>query len=148
MKKNIIIVILMVVLILVIIKVALNGQRDTMLETKSENNQEVERQEGIIEMTDETFEEEVLNSNKPVVVDFYATWCNPCQDLFPIIEEIAKEREAVKFVKIDIEKERDTATQYQIKAIPTLVLFEEGKEKGRIVEAVNKNQILEFIEGR
>ena len=73
---------------------------------------------------------------------------SPCKILSPIVEEVAKENENVKFVKIDIDKAEDIVMQYQVMSIPTLVLIQKGEEKDRIVGIVDKNQILDFIEGK
>ncbi|MCI9038729.1 MAG: thioredoxin [Clostridia bacterium] len=141
MKKKVIIVslILVFILILIGINILLNGQRDATIESGEK------QEEKVIEVTSENFEEVVLKSEKPVLIDFYATWCGPCKILSPIVEEVAKENENVKFVKIDIDKTDDIALQYQVMSIPTLVLIQNGEEKDRIVGIVDKTQILDFI---
>ena len=141
MKKKVIIVslILVFILILIGINILLNGQGDATIESGDK------QEEKVIEVTSENFEEVVLKSEKPVLIDFYATWCGPCKILFPIVEEAAKENENVKFVKIDIDKTDDIALQYQVMSIPTLVLIQNGEEKDRIVGIVDKIQILDFI---
>lgn len=141
MKKKVIIVslILVFILILIGINILLNGQRDATIDSGDK------QEEKVIEVTSENFEEVVLKSEKPVLIDFYATWCGPCKILSPIVEEAAKENENVKFVKIDIDKTDDIALQYQVMSIPTLVLIQNGEEKDRIVGIVDKIQILDFI---
>ena len=141
MKKKVIIVslILIFILILIGINILLNGQGDATIESGDK------QEEKVIEVTSENFEEVVLKSEKPVLIDFYATWCGPCKILSPIVEEAAKENENVKFVKIDIDKTDDIALQYQVMSIPTLVLIQNGEEKDRIVGIVDKIQILDFI---
>ncbi len=141
MKKKVIIVslILVFILILIGINILLNGQGDATIESGDK------QEEKVIEVTSENFEEVVLKSEKPVLIDFYATWCGPCKILSPIVEEAAKENENVKFVKIDIDKTDDIALQYQVMSIPTLVLIQNGEEKDRIVGIVDKIQILDFI---
>ena len=141
MKKKVIIVslILVFILILIGINILLNGQRDATIESGEK------QEEKVIEVTSENFEEVVLKSEKPVLIDFYATWCGPCKILSPIVEEVEKENENVKFVKIDIDKTDDIALQYQVMSIPTLVLIQNGEEKDRIVGIVDKTQILDFI---
>lgn len=149
MKKKIIIAISIVlfILALVAINIFLNSQNEIKAELK--DKQETEKQEEkIMEITGQNFEEEVLKSEIPVLVDFYATWCGPCKVLSPILEEIAQENEMVKFVRVDVDKEDDIAMQYQIMSIPTLVLIQNGKEKDRIIGLVDKAKILEFIEGK
>ncbi len=149
MKKKIIIAISIVVFVLalVVISIFLNRQNETEIE--GNDRQETARtEEKVIEVTSRNFEEEVMKSEKPVIIDFYATWCGPCKKLFPIVEETAKENENVKFVKIDIDNTKDIALEYQVKSIPTLLLIQNGEEKDRIVGIVDKNQILDFIEGK
>lgn len=149
MKKKIIIAVSIVlfVLALVAINIFLNSQNE--IKTELKDKQETEKQEEkIMEITGQNFEEEVLKSEIPVLVDFYATWCGPCKVLSPILEEIAQENEMVKFVRVDVDKEDDIAMQYQIMSIPTLVLIQNGKEKDRIIGLVDKAKILEFIEGK
>ncbi len=144
MKKIIIIVsIVAFIFALIAINVFLGAKRDKQIEAK--DNQEESK---IIQVTSQNFEEVVLKSEKIVLVDFYATWCGPCKILSPIIEEIAKENENVKFVKIDIDKEEQIAMEYQVMSIPTLVLIQEGKEVNRIIGLADKYQILDFIEGK
>lgn len=149
MKKKIMIIISIVifVLVLVAINIFLSRQSQTEIEGK-EKQENAKQEEKVIEVTSQNFEEEVLKSEKPVLIDFYATWCGPCKILSPIVEEAAKENENVKFVKIDIDKTDDIAMQYQVMSIPTLVLIQNGEEKDRIVGIVDKKQILDFIEGK
>lgn len=145
MKKKIIITISIVlfILALVAINIFLNSQNNIEAKQKP-----VKQEEKIIEITGQNFEEEVLKSEIPVLVDFYATWCGPCKVLSPILEEIAQENEMVKFVRVDVDKEDDIAMQYKIMSIPTLVLIQNGEEKDRIIGLVDKAKILEFIEGK
>ena len=141
----IIISIVIFVLVLVAINIFLSRQNQTEIEGK-DKQENIEQEEKIIEVTSQNFKEEVLKSEKPVLIDFYATWCGPCKILSPIVEEVAKENENVKFVKIDIDKAEDIVMQYQVMSIPTLVLIQKGEEKDRVVGILDKNQILDFIE--
>ena len=127
MKKKLMIIISIVifVLVLVAINIFLNRQNQTEIEGK-DKQENTKQEEKIIEVTSQNFEEEVLRSEKPVLIDFYAPWCGPCKILSPIIEAVAKENENVKFVKIDIDKTDDIAMQYQVMSIPTLVLIQNG----------------------
>ncbi|MCI9087764.1 MAG: thioredoxin [Clostridia bacterium] len=149
MKKKIIIVISIVIFVLALtaINTFLNRQNETEIEG-NDKQKTAKTEEKVIEVTSRNFEEEVIKSEKPVIIDFYATWCGPCKKLFPIVEETAKENENVKFVKIDIDNTEDIALEYQVKSIPTLLLIQNGEEKDRIVGIVDKNQILDFIEGK
>ncbi len=149
MKKKIIIVISIVIFVLALaaINIFFNRQNETEIEG-NDRQETAKTEEKVIEVTSRNFEEEVIKSEKPVIIDFYATWCGPCKKLFPIVEETAKENENVKFVKIDIDNTEDIALEYQVKSIPTLLLIQNGEEKDRIVGIVDKNQILDFIEGK
>ena len=149
MKKKLMIIILVVVFVLALVAINIFLSRQNQTGTEGKEKQETKKQEEkVIEVTSQNFEEEVLKSEKPVLIDFYATWCGPCKILSPIVEEAAKENENAKFVKIDIDKTDDIAMQYQVMSIPTLVLIQNGEEKDRIVGIVDKNQILDFIEGK
>ena len=140
MKKKIIIAISIVVFVLalVVISIFLNRQNETEIEG-NDKQETAKTEEKVIEVTSRNFEEEVIKSEKPVIIDFYATWCGTCKKLFPIVEETAKENENVKFVKIDIDNTEDIALEYQVKSIPTLLLIQNGEEKKRIVGIVDKN---------
>lgn len=91
------------------------------------------------------FDSEVLKSDKKVLIDFYATWCGPCQVLSPIIEEVASETSDIKFVKIDIDENEELAEEYGVVYIPTLVVIENGKETKRSVGAISKDELLKLI---
>lgn len=101
----------------------------------------------IIEVTSENFEKEVLDSNVPVLVDFYADWCGPCKMLRPILEEIAneKEEEKIKFASLNVDDAEDIAMKYNISSIPCLVLIKDGKEEKRSVGLRPKDDILNMI---
>lgn len=80
-----------------------------------------------IKITNENFEQEVMNSDKPVLVDFWATWCGPCQMLAPVIEEIAKDQEGIiKVGKVNVDEQPALAMKYQVSSIPTVILFKNG----------------------
>lgn len=101
----------------------------------------------IIEVTSENFEKEVLNSNVPVLVDFYADWCGPCKMLRPILEEIASEKEEgkIKFASLNVDEAEDIAMKYNVSSIPCLVLIEGGKEVKRSVGLRPKDDILNML---
>ena len=92
------------------------------------------------------FEEVVLKSEKPVLVDFNATWCGPCRMLKPILEEVAEEREDVTIVGIDIDQNMDMAEEYGVFSIPCLILFKDGAEADRSVGLVPKEQVLSLLD--
>ena len=98
-------------------------------------------------VSDSSFEEEVLQSEKPVLVDFWAEWCGPCRMLAPTVEAVAEQyRESAGVVKLNVDENPSTAGAYGIKGIPTLILFREGKEVERVVGAISKESISRIIE--
>ena len=99
----------------------------------------------IQEITHADFEELVLKSDKPVLVDFNATWCGPCRMLKPILEEVSAERSDVKIVGIDVDENRDLAEEYGVFSIPCLVLIKDGAEADRSVGMIPKEQLLELL---
>ena len=89
---------------------------------------------------------DIINSEKPTLVDFFATWCSPCQMLTPILEGVSTEvGDNAKVLKIDIEKNMETASQYGVRSVPTLILFKEGKEVWRQTGLTQKNVLVETI---
>jgi thioredoxin len=95
----------------------------------------------INEVSDTTFQAEVLESETPVLVDFWAPWCGPCRVVAPVLEEIAKEREDIRIVKLNVDDNQQTAAQFGILAIPTMVLFRNGAEAKRIQGAMPKKRL-------
>lgn len=91
------------------------------------------------------FQEEVLNSEKPVLIDFWAPWCGPCRMVGPIIDEIASEHPEYKVVKINVDEEEALASDYRVFSIPTLIVMKNGMEVERSVGAKPKNQILAML---
>ena len=100
-----------------------------------------------LEVTDDSFSDEVLNSELPVLVDFWAEWCGPCKMVSPIVEELANEYNGkVKVAKLDVDSNPQTATNYGIRGIPTLLMFKDGSAVDQIVGAVPKTQIAERLD--
>ena len=101
----------------------------------------------VVELRDDNFEEVVLKSDKPVIVDFWATWCMPCKMLAPTVEEIATQYKGkCKVAKLNIDDAMDVATKFSVMNIPTLIFFNKGKEVARIVGAASKRDIIKKIE--
>ena len=102
---------------------------------------------GGLEVTDDSFASEVLNSELPVLVDFWAEWCGPCKMVSPIVEELSNEYNGkVKVAKLDVDSNPQTATNYGIRGIPTLLMFKDGSAVDQIVGAVPKTQIAERLD--
>ena len=165
MKKKIIwvIVLLLFVIAIVVASIYINkkGQEyiqdsqtgnmlnaDDLTNTAGENtineNEEVDNT-SVIEVTDQTFEQEVLNSDIPVLIDFYADWCVPCRIFSPIVEEVAQENSDIKVVKVNVDESQVIATKYQIISMPTLVVIKNGNEVTRSIGIISKSEILNMI---
>src|SRR5687767_10891812 len=100
-----------------------------------------------VKVTDQDFEEKVLQSSTPVLVDFWADWCGPCHMVAPVLEEIANEQgEKLTIAKLDIDENPDTARKYGILSIPSMLLFVDGVEKRRLIGARGKSQILSELQ--
>jgi thioredoxin 1 len=96
--------------------------------------------------TDDNFEGEVLKSDKPVLIDFWAPWCGPCKSIGPIVEELAGElKDSVKFMKLNVDENQKTAVDYGVRSIPTLILFKSGKVLDTLIGLVPKTRLEEFV---
>jgi thioredoxin 1 len=100
----------------------------------------------ITDVSDSNFQAEVLESDTAVLVDFWAPWCGPCRVVAPALEEINDERDDVRVVKLNIDDNMQTAAQYQVLAIPTMILFRNGQEAARVQGAMPKNRIVQQLE--
>ena len=98
-----------------------------------------------LKLKSENFEEQVLKSEKPVLVDFYADWCGPCKMLSPVIDKLAEELEDVKVCKVNVDTEPTISIEYNIMSIPTLLVFENCVEVNRSVGLVSKEEVLELL---
>jgi len=98
-----------------------------------------------IEVNSINFQKEVLSSDKKVIIDFYATWCVPCQMLSPVLEEVAVENSDIKLVKIDVDQNEELAYKYGISAMPTIIVMENGEEINRSIGVISKEDILKLL---
>ena len=155
MKEKIKIIILVIIFILLLlgIKFLLNKETNKKINNSSIENEytntnkeekEIENM-NIIKVSNENFEEEVLNSDKVVLIDFFADWCGPCKMLSPIIEKISNENQNIKVVKINVDEAQDIAMKYQVMSIPTLVVIKDGEEVNRSVGLVSQADIEKMI---
>lgn len=122
-----------------------NSSVDENLNSK-ESEKENKGESKVVYVNESTFEAEVLNSDKIILIDFYADWCAPCNMLAPTIDEISIERNDIKVVKINVDESEDLAIEYGAISIPTLVIMKDGVEKNRIIGLVPKEEILSALE--
>ena len=141
MKNKILIAIatLFFVIGMIILSIYLNNRNNVEMSNEEESRME------IMKVTSANFEEEVLNSDKTVLIDFYADWCGPCKAYSPIVEAVAAENEDIKVVKIDVDNAQDIAYKYQVMSIPTTVIIKNGQEVNRAVGMMSKSDLVEMV---
>lgn len=138
-KILIILVIVFFIISMILLNIYLNSKNKQEIKNEEENDMEV------LKVTSENFEKEVLQSDKTVLVDFYADWCGPCKMLSPVVDSVANENADIKVVKVNVDNAQDLAIKYQVMSIPTLVVIKNGQEINRSVGVVSKSQIEEMV---
>jgi len=107
----------------------------------------MENMKNVIELSESSFETEVLRSDLPVVVDFYAPWCGPCKMIAPLLDQVATEMgDRVKICKVDVDANKETPANFNVRGIPTLILFKNGAIAATKVGALSKNELVSFIQ--
>ncbi len=144
MGKKIIYIVLIIVFIisLIFINFILQRESQKVLSKGSEETTQKENNIQILKITEENFESEVLQSDKTVLIDFYADWCGPCKVLSPIVEEFASENPDIKVVKVNVDEAQNLAINYEVMSIPTLVVIKDGKEVNRTIGIINKTDLI------
>ena len=151
MKKKIIwfIIFALLVIVIVIASIFINKKGLEIIGSSEQaniiNENKEEESMNVIKVNDNNFEEEVLKSNIPVLVDFYADWCGPCKMLSPTVDEVAAENDDIKVVKVNVDESQEVAIKYQVMSIPTLVVIKNGNEVNRSVGLIDKEEILSMI---
>ena len=102
--------------------------------------------DNIIEVTDASFQAEVIESETPVLVDFWAPWCGPCRVVAPVLEEIAQERDNLRIVKLNVDENQQTAANFEVLSIPTLILFKGGAPVKKVIGAYPKRRLEQELE--
>lgn len=150
-KIELIILIVIFIIVLILINVFLNQKNTEIISKQESGSLEIYNQENkeevnmdVLQVKKENFEQEVLKSEKTVLIDFYADWCGPCKMLSPIVESVAKENEEIKVVKVNVDDEQDLAIKYNVLSIPTLVVIKNGQEVNRSVGLLDKSEILDL----
>lgn len=149
MLKKVLFIMIIIIFIISLIFISQTLKKESEKKLASSNEQveyqNEENKTNILNVTSENFESEVLQSDKTVLIDFYADWCGPCKILSPIVEEVAKENTDVKVVKINVDSEQEIAMEYKVMSIPTLAVIKDGKEINRAIGVIEKSEILTLL---
>ena len=146
--KNKILIVISIILFavgMIILSNYLNNMDKVGVENKDSNIVEENKKVEIQKVISANFEEEVLNSDKTVLIDFYADWCGPCKAYAPIVEAFAAENEDIKVVKVNVDDSEDLAIKYNAMSIPTTVVIKNGKEVNRAIGIISKSNLAELV---
>ncbi len=117
-----------------------------VLNNKYHSITQEDTQMAVVKINKDNFAQEVLQSDKPVLVDFWASWCGPCKMLSPVVDQISEEHDEIKVCSIDVDAEGDLAAQFGVQAIPTLVVFKNGEAVNRNTGFIPKDQVLALMQ--
>lgn len=144
-KRLLIIEIILFIIIVLIISMVYNYFVNNKIKEDIKENSKEESKVEVLKITNNSFEEEVLNSEGNVIIDFYADWCGPCKMMSPIIDNIAEENPNVKVGKVNVDEAQDLAMQYNVMSIPTIIIFKDGKVQKKFVGVTGKEDIVKEL---
>ena len=144
-KKKLVIEILLFIIIVLLISMVYNHFVNNKIKEEIKENNKEESKVEVLKITNNNFEQEVLNCNGNVIIDFYADWCGPCKMMSPIIDNIAEENPSVKVGKVNVDEAQELAVQYNVMSIPTIIIFKDGKVQKKFVGVTGKEDILNQI---
>lgn len=144
-KKKLVLQIIAFIGVIIILTIVYNYIISSYTKEQINQSEKEENKMNITEIMAKDFQQEVINSEKTVLVDFYATWCGPCKMMSPILENIAEENANVKVVKVDIDKNQDLAMQYNVMSIPTMIIFKNGEATKTFVGVTDKHNLSDAL---
>ena len=144
-KKKLLILFCGFLILIVGASIIVNQKTKNVVSTNTNFEENVEKTSLVLDVNEENFENEVQNSDKKVLIDFYADWCGPCNRLVPLVNKVAEENENIKVVRIDVDKNENLMNKYNVRSIPTLIVIENGEEVKRSVGLIPEEKILELI---
>ena len=144
-KKKLVLQIIAFIGVIITLTIVYNYIINSYTKEQINQSEKEENKMNITEIMAKDFQQEVINSEKTVLVDFYTTWCGPCKMMSPILENIAEENTHVKVVKVDIDKNQDLAMQYNVMSIPTMIIFKNGEATKTFVGVTDKHNLSDAL---
>ena len=144
-KKKLLILFLGLLIIIVGATIIVNNKTKNVVSVNTSAEENVKKTSFVLDVNEENFETEVKNSDKKVLIDFYADWCGPCNRLVPLVDKVAEENQNVKVVRIDVDQNENLMNQYNVHSIPTLIVVENGEEVRRSVGLIPEESIVNLI---